>query len=153
MSQILTTMKGSVAGRGFVTTEGRYVVYEYLEINVDDNLVRLSSVAMSKDMAVDLKDGIAFQFADATKFNGYFNHQFLCGMQKKNGDILVDSKILKATYKTRYFLACLSLIPPFTVVAPFVFKKAGRLKAACEQLGLFEPVEPNFIKKINKKLV
>ena len=151
MGEILKTITGQVCGNGIVTNEGQFMVYEYVEIKNDQETVRFESVAMNKEMAIAMKTGRAFQFADSKNFNTHFKHQFLCAVQAKNGDVVSDDRVLKGAFKVRRFLAFLSLIPPATIVAPFVFKKAGEIKAACEQVGEFDPIDKNFYRNVKKK--
>lgn len=149
MNDILMTIKGKLVGRGIVTYSGRYLIYEYLTIEeADKTIVRVESVAMIPTMGVAIGKAVAFQFADANKFNTFYEHQFLVAVQQKNEEILTDGLILKAAAKARTTVAYLSLIPPLTLIAPFAFKKAKLINDAYNQVGKFEPVEKSFIRKI-----
>lgn len=152
MRNILKTVKGNLIGRGFVTYSGRYVVYEYFTIEqADKSLVKIESVAMIPKMGVAVGKAVAFQFADAKKFNTFYEHQFLVAVQQSNEEILTDALILKAAAKARKVVAYLSLIPPFTLIAPITFKKARAIQSACSEVGKFDPVERNFIRKIKRR--
>jgi len=152
MSGILKTVKGKLIGRGFVTYSGRYLVYEQLTIEeADKTIVRVESVAMIPKMGVAIGKAVAFQFADAKKFNTFYEHQFLVAVQQGNEEILTDALILKAAAKARIAVAYLSLIPPLTLLAPFAFKKARAIQHAYNEVGRFEPVEKNFIRKIKRR--
>lgn len=152
MSNILKTIKGKLIGRGFVTYSGRYVVYEYLAIEeFDKKVVKIESVAMIPKMGVAIGKAVAFQFADAKKFNTFYEHQFLVAVQQSNEEILTDALILRAAVKARKVVAYLSLIPPLTLIAPFTFKRARAIKNAYDEVGRFEAVEKNFIRKIKRR--
>jgi len=152
MSGILKIIKGRLMRRGLVSYSGRYLVYEYLTIEeADKTIVRIESVAMIPKMGVAIGKAVAFQFADAKKFNTFYEHQFLVAVQQKNEEILTDALILGAAAKARNVVAYLSLIPPFTLIAPFTFKKARAIKDAYNEVGQFEPMEKNFIRKIKRR--
>lgn len=152
MSDILMTIKGKLVGRGIVTYSGRYLIYEHLTIEeADKTIVRVESVAMIPTMGVAIGKAVAFQFADANKFNTFYQHQFLVAVQQNNEEILTDALILKAAAKARTLVAYLSLIPPLTLIAPFTFKKARAIQNAYNEVGNFEPVEKSFIRKIKRR--
>lgn len=152
MNNILKKVNGKLIGRGFVTYAGRYVVYEYLTIEqADKSLVKIESVAMIPKMGVVIGKAVAFQFADAKKFNTFYEHQFLVAVQQGNEEILTDALILKAAANARKVVAYLSLIPPFTLIAPFTFTKAREIQSAYNEVGKFDPVEKNFIRKIKRR--
>ena len=152
MSNILRLVKGKVIGRGIVTYSGRYLVYEHLTIEeADKNVVRIESVAMIPKMGVAIGQGVAFQFADSKEFNTVYKHHFLVGVQQKDEQVVTDALILKSAAKARKVLAFISLIPPLTVIAPYMFRKAMEIREAYRAVGVFEHVEKNFIKKMNRK--
>lgn len=152
MRKYVETIKGKIVGYGESTKDGVYDVYESLQIKGSDGaLIQVENVAINPNLSVALSSGVAFQFADAKNFNTHYKYNYLCGLQMKNGDVLKDERLLKTVYKTRYAIAYLSLIPPFTLISPWVFAKAKRLKEAYESVGVFEPVEKNFIRKTTTK--
>lgn len=152
MSKILRLVKGKVISRGLVTYSGRYLIYEHLTIEeADRNVVRVESVAMIPKMGVAIGQAVAFKFADSREFNTVYKHQFLVGVQQKDEQIVTDALILKSAAKARKIFAFISLIPPLTVIAPYMFRKAMEIREAYEAVGVFEPVEQNFIKKIKRK--
>lgn len=106
---------------------------------------------MIPKMGVAIGKAVAFQFADAKKFNTFYQHQFLVALQQKNQEILTDALILRAAAKTRTLVAYLSLIPPLTLIAPFTFKRARAIKNAYDEVGRFEAVGKNFIRKIKRR--
>ncbi|MHA6897998.1 hypothetical protein [Ralstonia pseudosolanacearum] len=153
MREIIRKVKGVVVGRGEIAYTGYYSIYSYLEFKDNEgNVEKVENIAMNTNqMESVLGQGACFQFADATKLNHIYKYNYLVGMQKLNGDVLVDDRILRYPYKTRRVLAFLSLIPPFTVIAPLVFNSAKKIKAAYDEVGQFDPLEPNFISKNRKK--
>ena len=152
MKKYVETTIGKIVGYGESKKDGAYDIYESLQIkDADGVLIQVENVAINPNLSAALSCGVAFQFADAKNFNTHYKYNYLCGLQMKNGDVLKDERLLKTVYKTRYAIALLSLIPPFTLVSPWVFIKAKRLKEAYESVGVFEPVEKNFIRKTTTK--
>lgn len=152
MSEFVKTIKGKVVGYGKHSKEGFYDVYEYLEVKTADGTVEVvKNVAANPNLNNEIGNAVAFKFADAKNFNSHYKYNYLCGLQKKNGDVLTDDRMLKTVYKARYAIAYLSLIPPFTIISPFVFSKAKKLKQAYEELGQFDPLEPSFVNPTKRK--
>lgn len=152
MNNILRVVKGRIVERGITKPEGSYVIYEYLDINQSDATVeRVENVAVNPNLANSLNEGAAFQLVDGRAINTYYSYQFLVALQKKNGDVIMDDKLVRYSTKARYFLAYLSLIPPLTLIAPLVFNKANKMKAVRDQVGVFEPLESKFIMQTKKK--
>jgi len=152
MNNYLETIKGKVVGYGKSSKEGFYDVYEYLEVKTADGVVEIvQNVAVNPNLNNEIGNAVALKFADAKKFNSHYKYVFLCGLQKKNGDVLTDDRMLKAVYKAKYAIAYLSLIPPFTIISPFVFSKAKKLKQAYEEIGQFDPLEPSFVSPTKRK--
>lgn len=152
MTEFVRTVNGKIVAYGKAEKDGAYVVYERLDIKSPDGLVeQVQNVAVNPNLAKEIGDGVAFQFSDAKNFNAHYKYDYLCAVQTKSGDVFSDDRLLKVVYKTRYAIAYLSLIPPFTLIAPWVFSKAKKLKAAHEQVGVFEPLKNGFIQKTSKK--
>jgi hypothetical protein len=151
MGELVKEVRGEMVGRGEITKIGNYVVFARLDIKGADSQVEsVENVIMGPTMASAIGLGVSFKFVDGKNLNTHYKQNFLCGMQTHKGDVLIDDKVLRYSCKTRYFLAYLSLVPPFTVIAPFIFKQAKRLKAAQEEVGAFEPLEKNFISPTKK---
>lgn len=152
MTEYVRTIKGKIVAYGAAEKDGAYVVYEHLDIKSPDGLVeQVQNVAVNPNLAKEIGAGVAFQFADSKNFNSHYKYDYLCAVQTKSGTVLSDDRLLKVVYKTRYAIAYLSLIPPFTLISPWVFSKAKKLKAAHAEVGVFEPLEKDFIQKTSKK--
>lgn len=152
MKTMLEYLEGRVHKQGEMRKEGGYLVFTYLDFKrADGNIERVEDVAMCVAMANSLSAGSRFKFLDGKKLNSVYRFKFLCGMQTKNGDVITDERLLRYTCKTRYFLACLSLIPPFTLIAPLVFRSANRLREARDNVGVFQPLEHKFFYVYKKK--
>ena len=66
--------------------------------------------------------------------------------------IVTDGWPLKAGLKVNRFVAIgLTVLTPLTLIAPWLYYKASKLKKALEEVGVFEPLEHNFITQTKRR--
>jgi hypothetical protein len=148
MVKIVETVRGFVVEFGSVNEFADYFIYEYIDFRVNGNKIRIKNVAVSPDLDDQLRLGICFQFIDAKNISNEYKCKFICAVLRESGIAWVDDRLLEYTSKSRFFWAYLSLIPPFTIIAPFVFKWANKLKIAYKSVGNFESPEDKLIRKM-----
>jgi phage protein D len=152
MSDIIKTINGQLVSQGEIKKAGNYLTYSFLEFQHKSGQVELiENISINPKMASELTSGVSFQFADGKKLNSVYKQYFLVGMQQKNGNVVVDDRVMRYTTKTRFFLARLSSWVPY--LGKHVLDQAEKLREAQDQVGAFEPLEKNFITQTKKKKV
>jgi len=139
MKTLLKTIHGNIIKYGKESQLGLYNVFEEIQIQNNNGYIEIiKNVAINPNFKSELKNCTSFKFANSNNFNSHYKYNYLCGIKNKNGKILTDDKFLKIVYKARYIIAYLSLIPPFILISPLVFKKAKEFKLAYENVGVFD---------------
>ena len=154
MNPVVRTIKGSPSKFGNEKMEGHYSVFEFIEFKTNDGeLIKIENIAIESAMKKELNNSVAsVQLLDGNQVNKWFDKTFICGIQNKKENVFVDSKIIDQGYKGKIFAAiALTVLPPLTLIAPWFYYQANKLKNAKKEVGVFEPIDKNFITPTKKK--
>jgi hypothetical protein len=148
MGQIIKTLNAKPVSYGASRLEGNYVVYKF--INFKDgsgNIHKIENLAIKTTIARELNHSLsALQVVDGSKINSFLGRNYVCAIQDKNGDIVTDPWPLQIGHKVNKFVAVgLTILVPLTVISPWFYIKAAKLKVAQSEVGAFEPLDNGFI--------
>lgn len=154
MNKLITTIRAKPLVYGASRVEGHYVVYKFVILKDEQGTQhRIENLAIKKTMARELNYSIsALQILDGSKINNFLGRNYICAIQDKNGDVITDSWPLHIGHKINKFVAVgLTILVPLTVISPWFYIKANKLKAAQAEVGAFEPLDNGFSSKAKVK--
>lgn len=156
MGDVIIRIKGKPASYGDSWEEGNYQVYGSVEIKDDAGAIHvIENLAVKKSIAVDFNASMsAVQIVDGSKIGTFLGRNYVCAIQDKKGNVVTDTWPLQMGYRANRFVALgLTFLVPLTVIAPWFYIKASKLKKALGDVGAFEPINSNFISPSKKKKI
>lgn len=154
MSGVIITIKGKPTSYADGWEEGAYQVYGSVDIKDGSGAVHtIENLAIKKSMAGEFNSTIsAVQIVDGSKVGTFLGRNYVCAIQDNKGNVVTDTWPVQMGYKANKFVAVgLTILVPLTVIAPWFYVKARKLKKALEQVGQFEPLEHKFITQTKKR--
>ena len=138
MDRIIQEINGKIIEYGIKTNKNNYTYYNYLTFKEKNNTIKkFTNVVINENIHKELNNAISFKILETSKLNKLYSINVISGLQSKNKKIYIDIKLLNFFYKTRIFFAYISLIPPFTIISYWLFKKAKKIKLELDNIDKF----------------
>lgn len=154
MSDVLIKIKGKPVAYGNRWEEGNYQVYGSVDIRDGEGVTHtIDNLAIKKTMAGEFNSSIAaVQIVNGSKIGTFLGRNYVCAIQDSKGNVVTDPWPVQIGYKANKFVAVgLTILVPLTVIAPWFYIKASKLKKALKDVGAFEAINSSFITPSKKK--